>query len=94
MWDHLVYIGAETTEPAPTLAGVEAETPATATPASIEPADDDSFVEVEGNKDDKMRRIAKTLQAGDVVEQAHVSFPLATMVLPLIHLEHSPHRRG
>jgi hypothetical protein len=35
--------------------------------------DDESFVEVEDNKDDKMRRIAKTLQAGDVVEEAHVS---------------------
>jgi hypothetical protein len=41
------------------------------TPA-VEAADDDSFVEVEEAKDDKMRRIAKTLQAGDVVEQAHV----------------------
>jgi len=34
-------------------------------------ADDESYVEVEENKDDKMRRIAKTLQAGDVVEEAH-----------------------
>lgn len=34
--------------------------------------DDDSFVEVEESKDDKMRRIAKTLEAGDVVEEAHV----------------------
>jgi len=33
--------------------------------------DGESFVEVEENKDDKMRRIAKTLQAGDVVEEAH-----------------------
>lgn len=33
--------------------------------------DDESFVEVEENKDDKMRRIVKTLQAGDVVEEAH-----------------------
>ena len=33
--------------------------------------DDESFVEVEENKDDKMRRIAKTLQSGDVVEEAH-----------------------
>ncbi|OCF40285.1 hypothetical protein I317_05918 [Kwoniella heveanensis CBS 569] len=31
----------------------------------------DSFVEVEDDKDDKMRRIAKTLQSGDVVEEAH-----------------------
>ncbi len=43
------------------------------TPASQEQYDDDSYIEVEENKDDKMRRIAKTLQAGDVVEQAHVS---------------------
>lgn len=35
--------------------------------------DGDSFVEVEEEKDDKMRRIAKTLEAGDVVEEAHVS---------------------
>jgi hypothetical protein len=35
-------------------------------------ADGDSFVEVEEEKDDKMRRIAKTLEAGDVVEEAHV----------------------
>jgi hypothetical protein len=34
--------------------------------------DEDSFVEVEEEKDDKMRRIAKTLEAGDVVEEAHV----------------------
>lgn len=34
--------------------------------------DDDSFIEVEESKDDKMRRIAKTLEAGDVVEEAHV----------------------
>lgn len=34
--------------------------------------DGDSFVEVEEEKDDKMRRIAKTLEAGDVVEEAHV----------------------
>ena len=33
--------------------------------------DDESFVEVEENKDDKMRRIARTLEAGDVVEEAH-----------------------
>jgi len=33
--------------------------------------DDDSYVEIEENKDDKMRRIAKTLQAGDIVEEAH-----------------------
>lgn len=37
--------------------------------------DDDSFVEVEESKDDKMRRIAKTLEAGDVVEEAHVRHP-------------------
>lgn len=60
-------------EPAPTLAGVEAEVPVAPTPSSLEQADDDSFVEVEDNRDDKMKRIAKTLQAGDVVEQAHVS---------------------
>lgn len=35
--------------------------------------DAESFVEVEEDKDDKMRRISKTLQAGDVVEEAHVS---------------------
>lgn len=35
--------------------------------------DDDSFVEVDDGKDDKMRRIAKALEAGDVVEEAHVS---------------------
>lgn len=35
--------------------------------------DDDSFVEIEEGKDDKMRRIAKALEAGDVVEEAHVS---------------------
>ncbi|WVQ96281.1 hypothetical protein IAU59_003385 [Kwoniella sp. CBS 9459] len=34
-------------------------------------AEGDSFVEVEDDKDDKMRRIAKTLQSGDVVEEAH-----------------------
>lgn len=38
-----------------------------------ERGDDDSFVEIEESKDDKMRRIAKTLEAGDVVEEAHVS---------------------
>jgi hypothetical protein len=37
-------------------------------------ADGDSFVEVEDEKDDKMRRIAKTLEAGDVVEEAHVRY--------------------
>jgi hypothetical protein len=36
-------------------------------------ADVESFVEVEEDKDDKMRRIARTLEAGDVVEEAHVS---------------------
>ena len=85
---------ADTIEPAPTLAGAEAETPPTATPASIEPADDDSFVEVEGNKDDKMRRIAKTLQAGDVVEQAHVCHSSDTANRLLTCKEHRPHRRG
>lgn len=43
--------------------------------------DDESFVEVEESKDDKMRRIAKTLEAGDVVEEAHVSSPLLTSVM-------------
>jgi hypothetical protein len=37
-------------------------------------ADGESFVEVEEDKDDKMRRIARTLEAGDVVEEAHVSW--------------------
>ena len=37
-------------------------------------ADGDSFVDLEEEKDDKMRRIAKTLEAGDVVEEAHVRF--------------------
>jgi hypothetical protein len=58
------------------LSGIEAEPSATVTP--IEPADDDSFVEIEEARDDKMRRIAKTLQAGDVVEQAHVSAHVLT----------------
>lgn len=40
---------------------------------ATEERDEDSFVEVEESKDDKMRRIAKTLEAGDVVEEAHVS---------------------
>jgi hypothetical protein len=39
---------------------------------SEERLDDESFVEVEENKDDKMRRIVKTLQAGDVVEEVRV----------------------
>jgi hypothetical protein len=59
-------------EPAPTLTGPESEQ-ATETPASQEPLDDDSYIELEEDKGDKMRRIARTLQAGDVVEQAHVS---------------------
>ena len=37
-------------------------------------ADGDSFVDLEEEKDDKMRRIAKTLEAGDVVEEAHVRY--------------------
>lgn len=49
---------------APTKASEPADVPAE--------ADGDSFVEVEEEKDDKMRRIAKTLEAGDVVEEAHV----------------------
>lgn len=59
-------------EPAPTLAQTPAARPGS--PVQDERLDDESFVEVEENKDDKMRRIAKTLQAGDVVEEAHVSW--------------------
>lgn len=47
--------------------------PSEPTDAPEDRADGDSFVEVEEEKDDKMRRIAKTLEAGDVVEEAHVS---------------------
>nr|XP_019013052.1 uncharacterized protein I206_02549 [Kwoniella pini CBS 10737]OCF51833.1 hypothetical protein I206_02549 [Kwoniella pini CBS 10737] len=39
--------------------------------ASDDNGDIESYVEVEDDKNDKMRRIAKTLQAGDVVEEAH-----------------------
>lgn len=48
------------------------------TDASEDRVDGDSFVEVEEEKDDKMKRIAKTLEAGDVVEEAHVSLSIAT----------------
>lgn len=54
---------------APTKASEPGDVP------DITGGDDDSFVEVEENKDDKMRRIAKTLEAGDVVEEAHVRTP-------------------
>ncbi|ORX37123.1 hypothetical protein BD324DRAFT_427163 [Kockovaella imperatae] len=33
--------------------------------------DDESIIDIEVDKDDKMRRIAKTLEAGDIVEEAH-----------------------
>ena len=48
-----------------------ATTPIRTSPDVDDRLDNDSFVEVEENKDDKMRRIVKTLQAGDVVEEAH-----------------------
>lgn len=53
------------------MAPTKASEPADA--ATEDRPDEDSFVEVEEEKDDKMRRIAKTLEAGDVVEEAHVS---------------------
>ena len=43
--------------------------PLDAPPFKEKDADEESFVDVEDNKDDKMRRIAKSLEAGDVVEQ-------------------------
>jgi hypothetical protein len=43
-----------------------APTKASESDAPEDRADGDSFVEVEEEKDDKMRRIAKTLEAGDV----------------------------
>jgi hypothetical protein len=54
--------------------------------------DEDSFVEAEEDKDDKMRRIARTLEAGDVVEEAHVSTAAASCEQPLI-AEHHPYCR-
>lgn len=60
--------------------------------ADNERGDDDSFVEVEENKDDKMRRIAKTLETGDVVEEAHVSVTLIIDSQYHAHIsEHHPH---
>lgn len=56
---------------APPLVGPAASTTQVTSPGAENRLDDDSFVEVEENKDDKMRRIAKSLQAGDVVEEAH-----------------------
>ncbi|WVR06613.1 hypothetical protein IAU60_003645 [Kwoniella sp. DSM 27419] len=53
--------------------GSNGHTPAES-PSEVDPeenAESESFVEIEDDKDDKMRRIAKTLQAGDVVEEAH-----------------------
>ena len=46
-------------------------TPQPTSPETDSRLDDESFVEVEENKDDKLRRIAKTIQAGDVVEETH-----------------------
>ncbi|WWC88365.1 uncharacterized protein L201_003276 [Kwoniella dendrophila CBS 6074] len=39
--------------------------------ASDDQGEIDNYIEVEDDKNDKMRRIARTLQAGDVVEEAH-----------------------
>ncbi|WWC96475.1 hypothetical protein V866_003343 [Kwoniella sp. B9012] len=39
--------------------------------ASDDNGEIESYLEVEDDKNDKMRRIARTLQAGDVVEEAH-----------------------
>ena len=51
---------------------VDPSAPAPApTPTPESRLDDEAYVEIEENTDDKMRRIAKTLQAGDVVEEAH-----------------------
>ncbi|ORY31849.1 hypothetical protein BCR39DRAFT_525741 [Naematelia encephala] len=60
----------EEEEPAPTLPSAPS-VQAPSSPGADSRIDDESFVEVEENKDDKMRRIAKTLEAGDVVEVAH-----------------------
>jgi hypothetical protein len=63
-------------EPAASLSTPKRTEPVV-TPGSDAPLDDDeSFVEVEEDKSDKLRRIAKTLQAGDVVEEAHVGSDL------------------
>lgn len=64
---------ADYTEPAPTLGDAMDNEQNIETPASQDQLDDESYVELEDDKDDKMRRIARTLQAGDVVEEAHVS---------------------
>lgn len=49
------------------------------TPASdavSENGEEESFVEIEERGDDKMRKIAKSLRPGDIVEEAHVSVDL------------------
>lgn len=49
------------------------------TPASdavSENGEEESFVEIEERGDDKMRKIAKSLRPGDMVEEAHVSVDL------------------
>lgn len=38
--------------------------------------EEESFVEIEERGDDKMRKIAKSLKAGDMVEEAHVSIEM------------------
>ena len=56
------------------LAGQSTTAGQDATPAGVatpQDEDDDSYVDVEEDKDDKTKRIARTLQAGDVVEEAH-----------------------
>ena len=55
----------------PSLADQPSTAPGSTSPHAQSRIDDESFVEVEENNDDKMRRIARTLQAGDVVEEAH-----------------------
>lgn len=44
-----------------------------ASDALSENEEEESFVEIEERGDDKMRKIAKSLKPGDMVEEAHVS---------------------
>jgi hypothetical protein len=45
--------------------------PSQPTPADGEDSDEDSYVDVDDSSSNKMRLVAKALQAGDVVEEAH-----------------------
>lgn len=60
-------------EPAPTLGPQQQKQEPRG--LGTDDGDEDSFVEVEENGDVKMRRIARTLQAGDVVESVSPDSP-------------------